>query len=52
MINGKRKARFQAVMAGFKEQYSDSVKKNVKIKRRYDEWVNKLRREDERSGKD
>jgi len=46
MINSAYKSKLQKNMLGFINQYSDGVIKNVKIKRRYDEMMDKLRKEE------
>ena len=45
MMNSAFKSKLQKNMLGFINQYSDGVVKNVKIKRRYDEMMNELRKE-------
>jgi len=44
MMNSARKSKLQNNMLAFINQYSDGVIKNVKIKRRYDEMMNELRK--------
>ena len=44
MMNSAFKSKLQKNMLGFINQYSDGVVKNVKIKRRYDEMMNELRK--------
>ena len=44
MMNSARKSKLQKNMLAFINQYSDGVIKNVKIKRRYDEMMNELRK--------
>ena len=46
MMNSAYKSKLQKNMLGFINQYGDGVIKNVKIKRRYDEMMNKLRKEE------
>ena len=43
LSNAKTKSRFKKVLLGFLEQHDAGVKKNVKLKRRYDELMDKLR---------
>ena len=45
MLNSAYKSKLQKNMLGFINQYGDGVIKNVKIKRRYDEMMDKLRKE-------
>ena len=46
MMNSAYKSKLQKNMLGFINQYGEGVIKNVKIKRRYDEMMDKLRKEE------
>ena len=45
VINAKYKSKIEKAMLAFMKQYEDDVIKNVRIKRRYDEMMEKLRKE-------
>jgi hypothetical protein len=45
VINAKYKSKIQKAMINFMQQHEDDVKNNVGIKRRYDEALDKLRKE-------
>ena len=48
MMNSAFKSKLQKNMMSFINQYTDGVIKNVKIKRRYDEMMDELRREEDK----
>ena len=46
--NAKYKSKLQTTMLTFINQYNNGVIKNVKIKRRYDEMMDTLRKEEQK----
>jgi len=46
---GKNRSELEKALRDFANQHDIDIKKDVKLKRRYDERLDELRREDERS---
>jgi len=49
---GKNRSELEKALMDFANQHDVDIKKDVKLKRRYDERLDELRREDERSSND